>query len=98
MLVRLSLVLFPILLSTSAMADCLNLLPPIEVPFAGVTLPQNAELRVIDEFLEPIVLTLPDRTSRFIAVESDELGEVVALPDDLQPLPVGSYEWVQISS
>jgi hypothetical protein len=53
---------------------------------------------VIDEFLEPIVLTLPDRTSRFIAVESDELGEVVALPDDLQPLPVGSYEWVQISS
>jgi MYXO-CTERM domain-containing protein len=82
-----------LLLSTPAAADCLNLLPPIEVPFDGVTLASNAELRLLNTRIEPMMLTLPDSTSRMLEVENDDLGEVVVLPDDLQPLPVGAYEF-----
>jgi hypothetical protein len=81
------------LITTTASADCVVFLEPIEVPFSGVNLPANAEMRLIDPRLDPITLTLPDGAVREFDVVSDEVGAVVALPDDLQPLPVGAYQF-----
>ena len=82
-----------LLIHTGAAADCFLLLEPIEVPFSGLNLPANAEMRLIDPRLDPITLTLPDGTQRQLEVVGDELGAVIALPDDLQPLPLGAYEF-----
>jgi hypothetical protein len=64
---------------------------PIEVPFDGVSLPANAELRLIDPRLEPITVTLPDGTVRTLDVVRDDISATIAVPDDLQPLPLGAY-------
>jgi len=77
--------------SSTARADCIVLAPAVLVPFDGLSLPANAELRVFGVF-GTVELTGPDGNVQFVEVASDDRGQLLDL--DVRTLSPGPYSFV----
>ena len=75
--------------AATARADCAPFSRPLLTPFDGLSIPANAELRVI--VIGDVVLTSPDGTSRTVGVVDDELGQ--RLDIDVRTLAPGPYRF-----